>query len=245
MDRVEVKAMPRSQHGTRPVRRLRSAGVVPGVVYGKSVEPTPISLNRRDLVKLLHGKSGEHGLITLHLEADGKATKGWQKPVLIKRVEHHPVDGQVLHIDFQAIALTERIRVKVAVTLTGTAIGVKQDGGILEHFLREVEVECLPTEIPAQIEQDISALTIGDAIHAKDLVVPQGVRLMTDLAAVIVSVIAPKVEKPEEAAEAAPTEPEVIREKKPDAEGEEAGDAKGGKAEAKGGKSEEKEKKEK
>lgn len=242
MERAQLNAIPRTQQGTRPVRRLRAAGAVPAVVYGKSVEPTPIAVNRRELVKLLNASAGEHGLVTLHLEAEGK-TKGWQKPVLIKRVEHHPVHGQVLHVDFQAIALTERLRVKVVVALKGESIGVKQDGGILEHFLREVEVECLPTEIPQQIEQDISALKIGDAIHAKDLVIPAGVRLMTDAAAVIASVMAPKVEKPEEAVEAAPTEPEVIREKKPDAEeeGAEGKDAKGGgKAEGKGAKPEEK-----
>ena len=235
--RLELTAKPRATIGTRSQRRLRHDGFVPGIVYGKKLEPTPVVVDRRALVKLLHARGGEHGLVTLKLEAE----KAWEKPVLIKHLQHHPVDGSVLHIDFHAIALTEQIRVKVAIVLDGQPVGVKQDGGILEHFLREIEVECLPTEIPKQFQHDVSAMKIGEAIHVKDLAVPAGVRIMTDVESVVASVLVPKEEKPEEVVEAV-TEPEVIREKKPEAEGEgEAAEGKGEKkAEPKAEKKEEK-----
>ncbi|MBI3996777.1 MAG: 50S ribosomal protein L25 [Candidatus Omnitrophica bacterium] len=195
--------------GTRPVKRLRQDGVVPGVVYGKQMEPVAVTVDQRELVKLLHSKMGEHALVTLRID-DGKP---WEKPVLVKSIQHDPVDGRVVHVDFHAIALTERLKVKVPVALKGDAVGVKQEGGILEHFLREVEVECLPTEIPAYVEFDVSALKIGDTVHVRDLTPPTNTKITSDPEGVIASIQKPKEEKPEEVA-ASPTEPEVIREKK-------------------------------
>ena len=199
--------------GTRPVRRLRGQGRIPGVVYGRNMDPIPVSVNPREFVKLLHSKVGEHALVTLRL----KDAVSWEKPVLVKAVQHDPVDGRVVHVDFHAVLLTERLRVKVPVVLKGEAVGVKQEGGLLEHFLREVEVECLPTEIPAGIEFDASALKIGDTVHVRDLAAPKNAKITSDPGGVIASVQVPKEEKPEEAA-AAITEPEVIREKKEEGE---------------------------
>ena len=210
----ELTVQRRPTQGTRPVRRLRQSGLVPGVVYGRGVDPLSIAINRRELVKLLHSKMGEHALVTLHLED----TKSWDKPALVKAVQHDPVSGHVLHVDFHAIVLTERLRVKVPVVLKGEAIGVKQEGGTLEHFLRDVEVECLPTEIPASADFDVSALKIGDTVHVRDLTPPKNTTITSDPAGVIASVQKPKEEKPEAEA-AAVTEPEVIREKKEEAEG--------------------------
>jgi large subunit ribosomal protein L25 len=203
----------RAEHGTRPVRRLRLGGQVPGVVYGQDMEPLAVSMNKRELSRILHSKQGEHALVTLRLD-DGKA---WEKPALVHAVQHHPVNGHVLHVDFHAILLTKEIKVKVQILLTGEPFGVKQEGGVLEHFLREVEVECLPTEIPAGVEFDVSAMKIGDTIHVKDLTPPKNAKLLTDIEAAVASVQKPKEEKAEEPAEA-PTEPEVLREKKPEAE---------------------------
>ena len=226
--------------GTRPIRRMRAQGLVPGVVYGKATEPTSVSVNARDFAKLLHSKIGEHAVVTLRLDdrswsppgkprvpnptsqggrhpappdKSGAPTAGWEKPVLVKDVQYDPVDGHVAHVDFQAVVLTERLRVKIPVVLKGEAVGVKQDGGILEHFLREVEIECLPTEIPASVEVDVSALKIGDTLHVRDLPPRKNTTMTSDPAGVIASVQKPKEEKPEEAT-AAPAEPEVIREKK-------------------------------
>jgi len=200
--------------GSRRSRRLRHQGVVPGIVYGNDAEPLPVSIDARELIKLLHAKAGEHALITLRL-ADGGA---WEKPALVHAIQHHPVDGHILHVDFHAIVLTERLRVRVPVVLKGEPVGVKQDGGILEHFLRDVEVECLPTDIPAHVEFDVSPLKIGDKIHVRDLTPPKNAKITSEPDGVIASVQTPKVEKPEEAAAAAVTEPEVIREKKEEAE---------------------------
>ena len=199
--------------GTRPVRRLRDEGLVPGVVYGRDTEPLPIAVKARELVKLLHSKSGERALVTLRLDD----STSWEKPALVKAIQHDPVDGHVLHVDFHAIVLTERLRVKVPVLLKGEPVGVKQEGGILEHFLREVEVECLPTEIPVSVEVDVSAMKIGETVHVRNLTPPKNAKITSDADGVITSIQKPKEEKPEEAA-AAVTEPEVIREKKEEAE---------------------------
>lgn len=205
----ELIVQHRPTKGTRPVRRLRDDGLVPGIVYGKAIEPVPIVVNQRALVKLLHSKAGEHALVKLRIDGDGS----WEKPVLVKAVQHDPVDGHVLHVDFHAIVLTERLRVKVPLLLKGEAVGVKQEGGVLEHFLREIEVECLPTEIPASIEFDVTALKTGDTIHVRDLTPPKNTKITSDPEGAITSVQKPKEEKPEEAAAVA-AEPEVLREKK-------------------------------
>ncbi len=213
MVQQKLVAQRRPATGTRPVRRLRQAGWVPGVVYGKDTESLPIAVKERELVKLLRSKTGERALVTLRVE-DGQP---WEKPVLVKAIQHDPVDGHVVHVDFHAIVLTERLRLRVPVVLNGEAVGVKQEGGILEHFLRDVEVETLPTEIPAAVEFDVSALKIGETVHVSDLKAPKNAKITSDPAGVIASVQKPKEEKPEETA-AAVTEPEVIREKKEEAE---------------------------
>ena len=204
----------RATTGTRPIRRLRLEGVVPGVVYGKNMEPLSVSVNHRALTALVHSKAGEHALVTLHVDGDAS----WEKPVLVHALQYDPVSGHVIHVDFHAIVLTERLKVKVPIVLKGEAVGVKQEGGVLEHFLRDVEVECLPTEIPASVEFDISALKVGETVHVRDLAPSSNAKITSEPDGVIASVQMPKKEKPEEEA-AAVTEPEVIREKKEEAEG--------------------------
>lgn len=213
--------------GSRPIRRLRSAGQVPGVVYGRDMKPVSVLVTHRDLIKLLHSSTGEHSLVTLKLDGGGS----WEKPVLVQDIQHDPVDGRPVHVDFHAILLTERLKVKVPLVLKGEPMGVKQEGGILEQFLREIEVECLPTEIPAHVEFDVTALSIGNTIHVSDLTAPANAKITSEPEGAVAAVLAPKVEKPEEAAEAV-TEPEVIREKKEEPEAEGEGEAKGA---AKGG----------
>jgi len=154
-----------------------------------------------------------------------------EKPVLLKRVEQDPVSGQIVHLEFHAIVLTEQIRVKVPLVLNGTPVGVKQDNGVLEHFLREIEVACLPTSIPKELAHDVSQMKIGDTLHVHDLQAPAGAKIVTDPNAAIASVLMPREEKVEEVAAEAVTEPEVIREKKPE-EGAAEGEA-GSKEEAK------------
>ena len=204
----ELTVRRRAVNGGPAVNQLRREGFVPGVVYGKGMESLPIAVNQRELVKLLRSRTREYALVTLRVED----AASWERPVLVKEVQHDAVDGHVIHVDFQAIVLTERLRVRIPVVFKGEAVGVKQDGGILEHFLREVEVECLPTEIPVGVEFDVSALKIGETVHVRDLVPPKNATITSNRDGVIASVQKPKEEKPEEAA--AVTEPEVIREKK-------------------------------
>ncbi len=222
----------RREPGTRKARPLRRAGLVPGVVYGRATEPIALSVASRELVRILHAKAGEHALITLRIAENGAtgATRAaaWEHPVLLHALQHDPVDGRILHVDFHAVSLTERIRIKVAVVLKGEPVGVKQEGGVLEHFLREVEVECLPTEIPQPFEIDVGQLTIGQTVHVSALAAPGNTRILSDPNGVIASVQKPREDKPEEPA-AAVTEPEVIREKKP-----EEGEAPEGEPKAKG-----------
>ncbi len=233
----ELTVQSRAMTGTRPMRRLRAQGVIPGVVYGKDMKKSlNVSVNQRELLKLLHTKAGEHAVITLRVD-EGKVLN---KPAMVHVVQHDPVDGRVVHVDFHTILLTERLKVKVAVNLKGEPVGVKEEGGILEHFMREVEVECLPTEIPDQIEFDVSELKVGDTIHVRDLPRPKNATIISEPEAAVASVQTPKVEKGEPTEEAAAAEPEVITEKKEEDEGaaEEGGKAakgeKAGKPEGKG-----------
>ncbi len=207
--RQELNVTKRDGSGKRRMSRLRHSGVIPGVVYGDNMKPLPVAVSKHDLIQLLHSTAGEHALVTLRLGGSGS----WEKPVLVKDIQHDPVNGQFLHVDFHAIALTERLKVRVALVLKGEPVGVKQEGGILEHFLREVEVECLPTEIPAHVEFDVTALTIGQTIHVKDLQAPANTKITSDPDGAVAAVLKPKEEKPEAEA-AAPAEPEVLREKK-------------------------------
>src|SRR3989338_2030385 len=210
--RHELTVKKRAEQGTRPVRRLRRQGLVPGIVYGREMEPLAVSVNQRELTRLFHSKHGEHALVTLRLQD----SKSWEKPALVHAIQHDPVDGHVVHVDFHAILLTQRVKVKVPVLLTGESAGVKQEGGVLEHFLREIEVECLPTNIPAGVEFDVSAMQIGDTVHVNDLTPPTGATILSDPAGVLASVQKPKEEKPPEEEAAAVAEPEVLREKKPE-----------------------------
>lgn len=211
--------------GSSRTRRLRKTGVIPAIVYGHEVKPMAITIDAKAFVKVLHSKAGEHALVRLRVTGGTP----WEKPALVKAVQHDPVYGHVLHVDFHAIALTEKIRVEIPVVLRGEPVGVKEEAGVLEHFLRQVEVECLPTEIPEHIEMNVEAMNIGDTLHVRDLPVPKNAKMMTDPEGAVAAVQAPKEEKPEEEAAEATTEPEVIGEKQ--VEGEEA--VEGAKGEAK------------
>ncbi|MCP4649339.1 MAG: 50S ribosomal protein L25 [PVC group bacterium] len=216
MERAVLNAEIRSEAGKSAARKFRGQGLIPGVVYAKDKEPVPVSTNSREFVKLLH-KYGENAIIDLKVKKEDKTL---DKNVIIKEIQYNTLKGDVLHIDFQQIKLTESIKVNVPLVTKGDADcpGVKE-GGILEHILREVEVECLPTQIPHEITIDVAALNINDSIHVKDLVVPEGVKITTEAEkiAVLVKFEAEKIEeeeKPEE--EGAAAEPEVINQKKPE-----------------------------
>lgn len=215
---VVVEALVRKETGKKISNQLRRDGNIPAVVYGEGHPPTVITTTEKDVTRVLRTSAGGNVLITLKLK-DAEGKKQADKTVLIKEIQQHPISSKVLHIDFHEISLTKRITVTVPLHFTGEAIGVKQDGGRLDHLLWEVHVECLPTEIPKRIDVDVAALKIGDNLLIRDLKVPQGIRLIHEPTVAVAACLQPVVEKaPDAAADAAAAEPEVIKQKKPEAE---------------------------
>ncbi len=215
MERVLLHAEVREDTGSAIAKKLRAQGVIPGVVYARDEATVHISTNYREFIKLLH-KNGENVVIDLKLKENNKALS---KTVIIKEIQYNTLKEGILHIDFQQIKLTEKIRVDIPLVTIGDADapGIKE-GGLLEHILREIEIECLPTQIPKEIVIDVSALNVGDSIHVKDLNVPQEAAVITDLEQIAVLLKREAEEKLEEEKpeEEVATEPEVIREKKPE-----------------------------
>lgn len=224
MEKINLKAKIREEIGKEAVKKLRRQGFIPAVVY-KGKDSVNIKVFLKDFFEVIHTRAGENVIVNLQLEADSKSKgKGQSSPkrlsrnAIIKEIQYHPVKGNILHVDFNEISLTELLTVKVPVKVSGEAQGIKE-GGILEHILWEVEVECLPTQIPGDIPVDVSDLKIGDSILVKDLKVPEGVKVLTDPKITVVSVAVPHVEVPEEVKpEEEKLEPEVIMERKPEEE---------------------------
>jgi large subunit ribosomal protein L25 len=223
MARMVIEAEPRAGGGKNVARRLRAAGKVPGVLYGANKETVAVSLNPKQLAAVLHSQSGHNTILSVNLNG------GETSSAMIVDWQYEPLHGALLHVDLKRIALDQVLRVVVPVIAVGEAPGVKTQGGILEYVLREVQVECLPADIPERIEANISELVIGAPLRVKDLKAPECVKITADPEQPVVHVVALKVveEKPaaeaapaEGAAEAAPAEPEVI--KKGKAEQEEA-----------------------
>lgn len=221
---VLLEARVRNELKKNKTDKMRRTGIVPAVVYKKGLGAIPLSLSVKDMEKALHTSAGGNVIISLSVTENGKAAN---KTVIIKEIQYDPLKGNLLHVDFNEISLTEMLKVGVPVEAKGEAAGVK-DGGILEHILWEVEIECLPTQIPEKIEADISGLKIGDSLHVKDLRVPEGARILNDPELTIMSVKPPLVEKVAEVVPGAEiTEPEVIREKKEEKEEEKSPEEKG------------------
>ncbi len=211
MERVTLNAEVRTEKGKGVARELRRNEKVPGVVYREG-KATAIQLAKKELIKFINSTLGEQMLVNLKF-SDGKT-----KLALMKDYQCSPVKGELLHTDFYEVSLKEKVKVAVAINLTGEAIGIKRDGGILQHGLREVEVECLPEKIPTNLEIDISHLEIGHAIHVKDLSLADDVKLLTaqDEVIAIISapakVVAEEVEAEAEVeVEAEVEEPEVVK----------------------------------
>jgi large subunit ribosomal protein L25 len=224
---VQLKAKSRSEAGKAKVKQLRRQGLVPGIVYGSKTKPINIALTARELSDVLHHATGENVLVDLQLDGGGRLA-------LIQEVQHHPYEDTILHVDFQEVSASEKLRTKVPVRPIGEPAGVKTGGGVLEYILRELHVECLPKDLPDVIEVNVEKLEIGQSIHVGEVTAPSGVALLDDKGQPVFLVVAPIAEIEETPAEAGPAEPELIG-AKPE-EGEEAaeGEAKpGAKAEAK------------
>lgn len=226
MEQVALTAEVRTELGKQHNKHLREGGFIPAVVYRHGKDTLPLKLTRQELARVLHTAHGGNVVISLTVTGESKGKKK-DRLVMIKEIQHEPLRGTILHVDFHEISLSEKLKVNVPVMTKGESIGVKQDGGVLEHTLREVEAECLPTQIPGFLEADVSTLKIGDSLQVKDLIVPAGVRILSDPTLTIFTVKPPFVEKVEEVA---PTEevaePEVIKQKKEEEVEGEAGEAK-------------------
>ncbi len=209
MEQIALKANLREGAGKTGSQKLRRQGMVPAVVYHRGEKSVSIQLVEREIARILRSSENENVLINLSIEGSKKKSR----PVIIKEIQHHPVKRSILHVDFNEISLNEVITVEVQVVGQGEPVGVKQDGGVLEHVLREVKIQCLPTDIPGHIDVDLSGLKLNDSIHVKDLKVSDKIKVLSDPETLLFQVKMHVEEKPEEPG-AAPAEVEVIREKK-------------------------------
>lgn len=212
-----LEAQPRTPGTKNDARRVRRQGKVPGVVYGAGTQTMAVSLDPRQVARILHSETGHNTVFDLAL--DGQRTKA-----MIVDWQYEPIKGALLHIDLKRIAMDQKLRVNVPIELKGEATGVKQQGGILEQIVREVELECLPGDIPNAIEVDISHLVFGLVLRVADLPKSEKLKFLTDPDQPVAHVISIKEEEVPTAeavageAAAAPAEPEVIKKGKQEAE---------------------------
>ena len=217
-----LEATPRDTFGKNEARRTRRDGQVPAVLYGDGKDATPIAVPPKALLRILHSESGQNTLISLKLPGGGDTR------VLVRDFQIDPITHQVLHADFYRVAMDKVIQVTIPVTVHGEPKGVKQQGGIVEFIRREIVIECLPGEIPENVEVDVSELMLHQGIRVRDIAVSDKWKPVTEGEAMLVHVIMPKAEEApatvdaEAAATAAPAEPEVIKKGKKEETDEEA-----------------------
>lgn len=218
METVEIQIETRESDGKGRARRARRAGKLPGVFYGPKSAAVPLELDRKDFVTRVAHLEGSH-LIRIKSGSPALA----DKVALVKELQYHPVTGEVIHADFYEVDLTEKIRVKVPLHFVGKAAGVVR-GGILQPVVREIEVECLPMDIPEFFDVEVSALDIGDSLHVTELAMPAGVTAASESDLTLVTVVPPSIEEAPTPAEAAAPAAEGA-EAAPAAEGAEAAPA--------------------
>lgn len=230
MKMQELTITRREGTGKSVVRKLRRAGVVPAILYGGRA-PQTLTVDPRAVLRIIHGHEGSTQLLSLRYDGDGASLMA-----IIRDMQFDPVSDRLLHVDLQEVSADRAITVRVAVHPVGEAIGVKDTKGILNLVMHEVEVSCLPTNIPERIDADVSNLAIGDVLTVGDLRPPEGVRITNDPGQAVATVSPPMAEEvaaPAVTAAVAPAEPEVLTERKPKEEGAPAEAEAGKKAPAK------------
>ncbi len=205
MEKITIKADNRSETGKGSARSLRRAGILPAIVYSQGGS-TAIKVNAKEMTKLIYSGVGEHALITIELEKDGQKV---EHPVLVKDFQRDPVSEELLHVDFFEISLKDKITISVNLEIVKQPIGIKK-GGTLQKRLREIEIECLPTNIPEKIAIDAEHIDIGQTFHVSDIVPIEGIRIITEGSLAILSVTAKVVADTEEAGEEKAAEPEIV-----------------------------------
>ena len=212
---TKIKAAVRSQIGGRASRKLATSNLVPANVYGKDVPSLSLQLDKREITNVLAHATSEHILVDLEISENGGTTN---RLALIQEVQHHPLRRDVVHVDFHAVKADEVIHAAIPIEPVGEADGVRNFGGVMEVALHEIEVECLPKDLPEILRVDVSALGLGQSIHVRDLALPEGVTARANGDLTVISVAAPRVEaEPAAGAAAGAAEPEVLKEKKPEA----------------------------
>ncbi len=207
MANTNLAAEQRSETGKGVARKLRAAGRIPAVVYGHNRAAESITVDARELERLLGRISAASTVVELGLGSGTART-------LIREIQRHPVKRHILHVDFQELVAGEKVTVNVPLVFVGTAIGVREQGGIFEEVMREISITVDPASIPNHVDVDISKLTIGHPLHVRDLQLPAGVTVLDDADATVCSVAGSKAAASEETTAASPAEPEVIRQKK-------------------------------
>lgn len=213
---ITIKAEVRETRGKNAARRLRDGGSLPAILYGPGAENVSLSLKKKDIFDILKSESGENTLFKVAFDAE-------KKDVMIKDYQQDVVSDEVLHVDLIQILMDKAIRVNVPIEIVGDAVGVKAEGGFVDFVNREVEVECLPSDIPEHITVDISELHLHQALKVEDLAEISGVKVTSDPNTAIVLIQAPSVEEvveeePEEEIMAEGEEPEVITKEKEEEE---------------------------
>ena len=207
MSKLNIKK--RNIQGSSSSRRMRSEGILPGIMYGSDNEPNLVEMNLHQVEQILKNHNSDTILIEVDVENEGSAR------VLMKEIQYHPVTSSILHVDLQKVVAGKPIQVDIAVELKGEPEGVKS-GGLLDHITHSVSIECLPKDMISSIEVDISNLDIGNSLSISDISVPPEIKILSDENLIIVSVSAPKVNdtvEDEETEDQESSEPEVINEK--------------------------------
>ncbi len=204
---VVVEATRRNEFGKNSNRRLRTTGRIPGVIYGRGLDPVPVTVDPRDVSRILHSDTGRNTIFKLNIE-------GTARDVLIRDFQLDPVRDSLVHADFQAIAMDQTMTFQVPVEMVGEAKGVKAAGGTLDLVMRTIEVECLPGDVPQSVTIQVDELEIGDAVRVRQLKVDETIiKILSEPDLVLLTVSAPVIEEapPAPVAEGEAVEPEVIK----------------------------------
>jgi len=214
MNSLSLKVFPRALAKRSGVKKLRARGRVPAVIYGRQTQPQNLEVGMKEIQDLIHRSVSETILVDLAVEGQSES----RRLALVQEVQHHPLSGKVLHVDFHEVAENEKVTVTLPVETSGEAVGVKTGGGVLEHVLFKIKARALPRDLPEVITVDVTNLEIGQSIHLGEIPLPPGVEVIGDKKIPVISVAAPITEAQEAAAlEGATTplaEPEVLKEKK-------------------------------
>lgn len=210
--KLKLNGNMRTTSGKEAARKIRQQGMTPAIIYGNRAENTSISFNTKEFLKIVHGEAHENTIFEINIEG----AKSSPSNVIIKGIQTDPVKGTLLHVDFYEINMGQPIQVHIPVEIKGEAIGVKEEGGLIDFASREIFVECLPKDLPEKIEIDVSGLKMGESIHIRDITLPTGAKTLESMDKVVLSIIHKlkvKEEIVEELKEEVEIEPEVLSQK--------------------------------